>query len=406
MFQPVSVYIGLRYSRSSQRKGFVSFITFFSIIGIVLGVASLITVVSVMDGLEQEQKRRVLGLVPHVLMSQKQTDPNNWRALQHDILALPAVSQVTPYQESEALIQSKTALQGVLVHGIMPEFEQHNIINSAMEYGGLAGLESEPFSIILGQALARKLKVNLGDDVRLTLPNKTIFTPMGRVPVHRTFTIVGIFNVGSQVDESMVFINIKDGAKLHREKGDGVKQLRLYLADAFKAQSVIAQLSLSYPDFEFISWQESQGALFAAVSMEKNMMWLMLSLIVAVAAFNIVSALVMVVMDKQGEISILQTLGLSRSGIVKIFITQGLTNGLWGVILGCTLGVLLTLNLNELFNLFGVNLLAAGQQLPIALDSSNIIVIVASALVMSFVATLYPAYRAAQTQPAQVLRNE
>lgn len=406
MFQPVSVYIGLRYSRSSQRKGFVSFITFFSIIGIVLGVASLITVVSVMDGLEQEQKRRVLGLVPHVLMSQKQTDPNNWRALQYDILALPAVSQVTPYQESEALIQSKTALQGVLVHGIMPEFEQHNIINSAMEYGGLAGLESEPFSIILGQALARKLKVNLGDDVRLTLPNKTIFTPMGRVPVHRTFTIVGIFNVGSQVDESMVFINIKDGAKLHREKGDGVKQLRLYLADAFKAQSVIAQLSLSYPDFEFISWQESQGALFAAVSMEKNMMWLMLSLIVAVAAFNIVSALVMVVMDKQGEISILQTLGLSRSGIVKIFITQGLTNGLWGVILGCTLGVLLTLNLNELFNLFGVNLLAAGQQLPIALDSSNIIVIVASALVMSFVATLYPAYRAAQTQPAQVLRNE
>ncbi len=406
MFQPVSVYIGLRYSRSSQRKGFVSFITFFSIIGIVLGVASLITVVSVMDGLEQEQKRRVLGLVPHVLMSQKQTDPNNWRALQHDILALPAVSQVTPYQESEALIQSKTALQGVLVHGIMPEFEQHNIINSAMEYGGLAGLESEPFSIILGQALARKLKVNLGDDVRLTLPNKTIFTPMGRVPVHRTFTIVGIFNVGSQVDESMVFINIKDGAKLHREKGDGVKQLRLYLVDAFKAPSVIAQLSLSYPDFEFISWQESQGALFAAVSMEKNMMWLMLSLIVAVAAFNIVSALVMVVMDKQGEISILQTLGLSRSGIVKIFITQGLTNGLWGVILGCTLGVLLTLNLNELFNLFGVNLLAAGQQLPIALDSSNIIVIVASALVMSFVATLYPAYRAAQTQPAQVLRNE
>lgn len=406
MFQPVSVYIGLRYSRSSQRKGFVSFITFFSIIGIVLGVASLITVVSVMDGLEQEQKRRVLGLVPHVLMAQKQTDPNNWRALQHDILALPAVSQVTPYQESEALIQSKTALQGVLVHGIMPEFEQHNIINSAMEYGGLAGLESEPFSIILGQALARKLKVNLGDDVRLTLPNKTIFTPMGRVPVHRTFTIVGIFNVGSQVDESMVFINIKDGAKLHREKGDGVKQLRLYLADAFKAQSVIAQLSLSYPDFEFISWQESQGALFAAVSMEKNMMWLMLSLIVAVAAFNIVSALVMVVMDKQGEISILQTLGLSRSGIVKIFITQGLTNGLWGGILGCTLGVLLTLNLNELFNLFGVNLLAAGQQLPIALDSSNIIVIVASALVMSFVATLYPAYRAAQTQPAQVLRNE
>ncbi|MFT6247691.1 MAG: lipoprotein-releasing system permease protein [Cognaticolwellia sp.] len=406
MFQPVSVYIGLKYSRSSHGKGFVSFITFFSIIGIVLGVASLITVVSVMDGLEREQKRRVLGLVPHVLMSAQQTHINNWRDLQRDILALPDVTQVTPFQESEALIQSKTALQGVLVHGIMPEFEQHNIINTAMEYGELSHLDTQPFSIVLGQALARKLNVGLGDVVRLTLPNKTLFTPMGRVPVHRTFTIVGIFNVGSQVDEAMVYIEIKDGAKLHRNKGDGVNQLRLYLDDAFNAQQVISQLSIKYPNFQFVSWQESQGALFAAVSMEKNMMWLMLSLIVAVAAFNIVSALVMVVIDKQGEISILQTLGLDRSGIVKIFITQGLTNGILGVILGVTLGVIITLNLNAIFGLLGVNLLGAGQQLPIALDPVNILVIVVSALAMSFVATLYPAYRAAQTQPAEVLRNE
>ena len=273
MFQPVSVYIGLKYSRSSQGKGFVSFITFFSIIGIVLGVASLITVVSVMDGLEQEQKRRVLGLVPHVLMSTDQKHIDNWRDLQRDIVTLPEVIQVTPFQESEALIQSKTALQGVLVHGIMPEFEQHNIINSSMEYGQLSKLDTQPFSIVLGQALARKLNVSLGNTVRLTLPNKTIFTPMGRVPVHRTFTVVGIFNVGSQVDEAMVFIEIKDGAKLHRNKSDGVNQLRLYLDDAFKAEHLISQLSLKYPNFKFVSWQESQGALFAAVSMEKNMMW-------------------------------------------------------------------------------------------------------------------------------------
>ena len=411
MFQPVSLYIGLRYSRSSQGKGFVSFITFFSIIGIVLGVASLITVVSVMDGLEKEQKRRVLGLVPHVLMSPKLMSPkqapfNEWRDVQRDTLTLPEVKQVTPFQESEALIQSPIALQGVLVHGIMPEFEQHNIINSAMEYGQLSSLAHQPFSLILGQALARNLKVNVGDAVRLTLPNKTLFTPMGRVPVHRTFTVTGIFNVGSQVDESMVFVDIKSGAKLQRLKGDGVKQLRLYLHDAFSVKQVIEQLSIKYPDYQFVSWQESQGALFAAVSMEKNMMWLMLSLIVAVAAFNIVSALVMVVIDKQGEISILQTLGLDRSGIVKIFITQGLTNGVWGVVLGVTLGVILTLNLNSIFSLLGVNLLAAGQELPIALEALNILIIVTSALAMSFVATLYPAYRAAQTQPAEVLRNE
>ena len=406
MFQPVSLYIGLRYSRSSQGKGFVSFITFFSIIGIVLGVASLITVVSVMDGLEREQKRRVLGLVPHVLMSSQQTHIEHWQNLQREMLNFPEVKHVTPFQESEALIQSKSALQGVLVHGIVPEFEQHNIINSSMVAGQLERLESVPFSIVLGQALARNLKVKLGDEVRLTLPNKTLFTPMGRVPVHRTFTIVGVFNVGSQVDEAMVYINIKDGAKLHRKKGDGVNQLRLYLDDAFHAQDVISQLSVKYPKYQFVSWQESQGALFAAVSMEKNMMWLMLSLIIAVAAFNIVSALVMVVIDKQGEISILQTLGLDRSGVVKIFITQGLTNGIWGVALGVILGVLLTLNLNNIFSLLGVNLLGAGQQLPIAIDALNIVIIIVSALAMSFIATLYPAYRAAQTQPAEVLRNE
>ena len=406
MFQPVSVYIGLRYSRSNHGKGFVSFITFFSIIGIVLGVASLITVVSVMDGLEREQKRRVLGLVPHILLSPQDAKLSNWQALQAELVALPEVKHVTPFQESEALIQSKSALQGVLVHGIMPEYEQHNIISTAMENGQLSQLLDKPFGIVLGQALARNLNVGFGDVVRLTLPNKTLFTPMGRVPVHRTFTIVGIFNVGSQVDESMVYIHIKDGAKLHRKKGDSVEQLRLYLNDAFNAKAVITKLALKYPEFNYVSWQESQGALFAAVSMEKNMMWLMLSLIVAVAAFNIVSALVMVVIDKQGEISILQTLGLDRSGVVKIFITQGLTNGIWGVILGVTLGIILTLNLNSLFELLGVNLLGGGQELPIALDSMNIAMIVGSALLMSFVATLYPAYRAAQTQPAEVLRNE
>jgi lipoprotein-releasing system permease protein len=226
------------------------------------------------------------------------------------------------------------------------------------------------------------------------------------VPVQRTFVITGVFNVGSQVDEAMVYIHVRAGAKLHRQKGNGVSQLRLYLDDAFAASGVIEHLKLQYPKMQFTSWKESQGALFSAVSMEKNMMWLMLSLIVAVAAFNIVSALVMVVIGKQGEISILQTLGLDRSGIVKIFITQGLVNGIWGVVLGVLFGVLLTLNLNSIFNLVGVSLLGGSQQLPIELAYDNIAVIVFSALSMSFIATLYPAYRAAQTQPAEVLRNE
>jgi lipoprotein-releasing system permease protein len=406
MFQPVSFFIGLRYSRSSNHKGFVSFITFFSIIGIVLGVASLITVVSVMDGLEGEQKRRILGLVPHVVIANKGKHFDDWQTIRKQLIELEHVKQVTPFQESEALIQSKSALQGVLIHGIIPEFEQHNIVNGAMEYGDLASLETTPYAIVIGQALARKLNVNVSDSVRLTLPNKTVFTPMGRVPVQRTFVITGVFNVGSQVDEAMVYIHVRAGAKLHRQKGNGVSQLRLYLDDAFAASGVIEHLKLQYPKMQFTSWKESQGALFSAVSMEKNMMWLMLSLIVAVAAFNIVSALVMVVIGKQGEISILQTLGLDRSGIVKIFITQGLVNGIWGVVLGVLFGVLLTLNLNSIFNLVGVSLLGGSQQLPIELAYDNIAVIVFSALSMSFIATLYPAYRAAQTQPAEVLRNE
>lgn len=406
MFQPISMFIGYRYSRSSRRKGFVSFITFFSIIGIVLGVASLITVVSVMDGLEGEQKRRVLGLVPHIVISNDGKPLSDWQLIRQKTLTLPAVEQVTPFQESEALIQSKSALQGVLVHAIIPEFEQHNIINTAMELGALERLETDKFGLVLGQALAQKLQVRMGDKLRLTLPNKTRFTPMGRVPMHRTFTIVGLFNVGSQVDDAMVYIHARDGAKLHRMRGDGVTELRLYLKDAFNADQVIAQLTPQLSSLHITSWKQSQGALFAAVSMEKSMMWLMLSLIVAVAAFNIVSALVMVVIDKQGEISILQTLGIDRSGIVKIFVTQGLINGIWGVILGVSLGVVLTLNLNGIFTSLGVSLLGAGQQLPIFLDIGNIATIVISALSMTFLATLYPAYRAAQTQPAEVLRNE
>lgn len=412
MFQPVSFFIGLRYSRSRKSSGFVSFITFFSIVGIVLGVASLITVVSVMDGLEGEQKRRILGLVPHIVVAnQPQQNKKNalptWQTLREQLLLTPKVNEVTPLLESEALIQANSgALRGVLIQGIMPEFEQHNIVNNSMVSGHLDNLSTQRFAIVIGQSLARQLDVDLGDKIRLTLPNKTVFTPMGRIPVQRTFTIAGIFSVGSQVDEGLVYIHSKDGAKLHRQRGDGVEKLRLYLDDAFAAEQVVIGLKQQYPQYNFTTWRDTQGALFSAVRMEKNMMWLMLSLIIAVAAFNIVSALVMVVIEKKGEISILQTLGLDRLGVVKIFITQGLVNGFWGVTIGTVVGAILTLNLNTIFTLLGVNLLGAGQTLPVELSMNNVFNIVLSALAMSFIATLYPAYQASLTEPAEVLRNE
>jgi lipoprotein-releasing system permease protein len=435
MFQPVSLFIGLRYSRSKNRAGFISFITFFSTVGILLGVASLITVVSVMNGFEGELKKRILGIVPHIIVTQESvaqesvTNKNNvkvssfkeWPELRTQLLKQEHIQQVTPFLSSEALIQSSVNLQGVLLQGIIPEFEQQNIINSHMVSGSLSSLSEQAYRIVIGRSLANKLKVSMQDTVRLVLPNKTIFTPMGRVPVQRNFIISGIFNVGSQVDDAMVYVHSKYGAKLLRRKGDGIDQLRLYLDDAFNAKQVVNALTLAdqadqadQADFPikplaFTTWNDSQGALFSAVNMEKKMMWLMLSLIVAVAAFNIVSALVMVVVEKQGEIGILQTLGLSRMGVVKIFITQGMVNGLWGVTLGSFFGVLLALNLNEILATFGLNILGAGyaaQLLPVRLEVYNVVVIVFTALAMCFFATLYPAFQASKTQPAEVLRNE
>jgi len=423
MFLPVSFFIGLRYSRSQSRTGFVSFITFFSIAGILLGVASLITVVSVMNGFEGELKKRILGVVPHVVVSYKKTAVNqqsttlkkseypmfDWQEQRELLLKQKHVNQVTPFLESEALIQSASQLKGIMLLGILPEYEQHNIINTHMVAGSLSSLSKHAYNIVIGQALARALDVGLGENIRLVLPNKTVFTPMGRMPVQRTFTVSGIFNVGSEVDDLMVYVHSRYGAKLIRQKGDGISHLRLYLDDAFNAKQVAEQLPFDKSKFQLTTWNDSQGALFSAVKMEKNMMWLMLSLIVAVAAFNIVSALVMVVIEKQGEIGILQTLGMDRMGILKIFITQGMFNGIFGVLLGAILGILLALNLNGLLSFFGISILGAGygdQNLPMQLEISNVVMIVLSALAMSFIATLYPAYRASTTQPAEVLRHE
>ena len=429
MFQPVSLFIGLRYSRSKNRAGFISFITFFSTVGILLGVASLITVVSVMNGFEGELKKRILGIVPHVIVTQehitqeyvtekqkvKVSSFKEWPELRTQLLQQKHIEQVTPFLSSEALIQSSVNLQGVLLQGIIPEFEESNLINSHMLSGSLSSLSEQAYNIIIGRSLADKLKVSMQDTVRMVLPNKTIFTPLGRVPVQRNFIVSGIFEIGSQVDDSVVYVHSQYGAKLLRRKGDGIDQLRLYLDDAFNATNVVNTLTstnqINFPikPLNFTTWKDSQGALFSAVNMEKKMMWLMLSLIVAVAAFNIVSALVMVVVEKQGEIGILQTLGLSRMGIVKIFITQGMVNGLWGVTLGSIFGVIIALNLNDILAIFGLNVLGAGyaaQTLPVKLEVNNVVVIVVSALLMSFVATLYPAFQASKTQPAEVLRNE
>lgn len=409
LFQSVSFFIGLRYSRSRSSTGFISFITFFSIAGIFLGVASLITVVSVMNGFENELKTRILGIVPHIVIDAKQAEFPHWQSQRQQLLKFEHVKQVSPLLSNEALIQSSTSLQGVMLQGIIPKYEQQNILTKHMVAGSLDSLDQNAYNVILGTSLARELDVTYGDKVRLVLPNQTLFTPMGRIPMQRTFTVSGLFNMGSQVDDSVIYINANKGAKLLRKKGDGITQLRLYLDDAFNAKQVASHLNFNAEHYQVTTWNNSQGALFSAVKMEKNMMWLMLSLIIAVAAFNIISALVMVVIEKQGEIAILQTLGLSQTGVVKIFIIQGMINGLWGVMLGAIAGILLALNLNTILGFLGVNIFGAGyasQTLPVQIEPQQIFIILLSALIMSFIATLYPAFRASKTQPAEVLRNE
>lgn len=416
MFLPVSLFIGLRYSRSRNRSGFVSFITFFSIAGILLGVASLITVVSVMNGFEGELKTRILGIVPHVTLSSAEQKPLiQWQTLSNEVIKLEHVDKVTPIVSSEALVQSASSLRGVLIQGIETTLEQDSLIASNMVVGSLNNLTETPYSLIIGQSLARKLNVSIQDNLRIVLPNKTRFTPMGRIPVQRTFTIVGIFNVGSQVDDSVIYTASMYARKMLRMPTNSYSELRLYLDDAFNANNVVNTINMQLKEkteaekIEVTSWQETQGALFSAVSMEKNMMWLMLSLIIAVAAFNIVSALVMVVIDKQGEIGILQTLGLSRLSVMKVFLTQGMFNGVFGTTFGTLLGLLTTFYLNDVLALLGLNLFGAGyatQQLPITFELSDLLTIIIGALSMTLLASLYPAYRASKTLPAEVLRNE
>ncbi len=409
MFQPVSLFIGLRYSRSKSRTGFVSFITFFSITGILLGVAALITVISVMNGFEDQLKKRILGIVPHVVVSGSQAALPDWQNTQRQLLALPLVSHVTPIIESEALVFSDTDLQGVMMQGIIPELEQHNLVNNHLQYGDLTVLNNTDYAVVIGYSLARKLNVRIGEKINLLLPNKTRFTPMGRMPMQRSFTLVDVFNVGSQADNSAVYIHSKYAARMLRQPPDSVGALRVYLTDAFSVDLFMERTPELYRDYNFTPWSESQGTLFSAVGVEKNMMWLMLSLIIAVATFNIISALVMVVINKQGEIAILQTFGMNRANIFKIFITQGMINGLWGVFLGTLLGIAITLNLNEILSGLGISLLGAGhsqQALPIDFQLEDVMTIIFASISMSLLATLYPAYRASQTYPAEVLRHE
>ena len=344
MFYPLSAFIAYRYAKSgpSQSAGansFISFINRFSVAGIALGLTALIIVISVMNGFEGQLKTRILGIVPHIEVLGDVDEST--------LSSLPHVITTMPYRETEAVVQSRSELRGVQVHGVVPDTMIANaMVAQQMEQGRFNSLEAGQYHVILGRALAIKLDARIGDQLRIMVAGASVYTPFGRMPSQRLVTISGIFDMGSQMDDKAIYMHKDDVNRLLRDpKGTG-ESTRLFLDDAFEYAVPVAQLSAQQPRLQIKTWRERQGPLFDAVKMEKNMMFLMLVLIIAVAAFNIVSALVMVVSEKQGDIAVLQTQGMTPSTIMWIFIFNGLFNGVKGASIGLVLGVVVTLQLN------------------------------------------------------------
>ena len=408
MFYPLSLFIGLRYTKSKRNNKFVSFVSLFSTGGITLGVLALITVLSVMNGFEAELKTRILGAIPQAVLSNEDKTISDWQEKMPPLFDIESVKSVEPVINSEAIIQSTSQIQGVTFEGIYPEYYASEIVKSNIYVGDLDSLVSRSYNIIIGRALARQLNVTVGDKVRIISARGTRFTPLGQLPSQRNFTISGLFNVGSDIDKYLVLMNAKDAARLIRIAEDQITGLRFSFDDAFDV------MSWTPPKLEsnetITDWRETHGELFAAVKMEKNMIWLLLCLIVAVAAFNILSSSVMVVSDKSSEVAILKTLGITGKTLNLIFIIQGAWSGIIGALIGTGFGLLLSTYINEVMQFLGLHLLAnasGGERLlPVLYDPMQIFVIMFGAMFLSLLATLYPAYRAGKVSPVEALRYE
>lgn len=404
---PLSFKIGYRYSRAANGGRFVSFVSLFSIAGITLGVMSLILILSVMEGFEGVLKQRILGAVPHLTISAEQ--PIAKQKLQQTIDQQPwakQVEQVFPLVQSQAIVQMRGDLKGVLAQGISAQNIPVAIADSLVE-GNWQTLMNKKYGLVISRYMAMEYGLNIGDKVRILISGVSHYTPIGRMPAQRSFTLVGLFDTQSEIDNQLVLLRATDLNKLMKKDALANDGFRLVLTDAFDAQHIAEQYQAIHPSHTVTSWYKTHGKLFDAVKMEKTMMWAMLSLIILVAAFNIVSALVMMVTQKQGEVAILKTLGLKANAIRWVFIFQGAYNGLVGALSGAILGVLLVTNLNNVTAVFGINLFGVpGQYLPISLNMINLILVFLFAVSLAFLASVYPAHRAASLMPAKVLRHE
>lgn len=405
MFQPLILMLGLRYAGARGRRSFASFVSGFSTIGILLGVAALILVSSVMNGFEQQLKDRLLGVIPHALVTTPEhrlADPGQYASLFAD---QPQVRTSAPFIQAEAMVQGPGHLTGVELYGVsLATFPADDPLLASLDGQTREFFEYLPYGLVMGVGVARKLGLEPGDQVRVTVTEGSRFTPLGRMPSQRLFTLVGTFSTGTDVDSQLVLTRLDDAARLLRYAPGQATGLRLWLHDPFE----VNQLPPLAEGLNLISWQHSRGELFQAVAMEKRLMSLMLALIILVAAFNILSSMVMVVTDKEAEIAMLQTLGLSRSRVMSVFMIQGGFSGVLGSILGFVLGLVLCLKLDAVLGVLGINFYSAagGNRLPVQLEVGQLSLILISTLLLCVLASLYPAWRAAQVHPAEALRYE
>ncbi|MEN1943828.1 lipoprotein-releasing ABC transporter permease subunit [Luteimonas sp. MJ293] len=413
MFKPVPVAIGLRYLRAKRRNGFISFISLASILGIAIGVAVLITALSVMSGFQREIRDRMLEMAAHATISAYGEPMENWQGAVSEAMVDTRVAGAAPFVETQALIAGPRR-EPAMVQGVVPEHEREvSKIAERMVSGDLDDLAPGSFNIVLGRDLALWLGVGVGDKVVVTTDFQT--TPMGAVPQLKRFTVSGIFQVGhQQFDRSLAVANMEDLQRVLR-MGDGVTGVRLRLHDMDQAWEVARDLVLRLQGpYQVSDWSSENANMFRALRLEKTMIAILLSLIIAMGAFNLVSSQVMLVTDKQADIAILRTLGLTPRGVMQTFMVQGSMIGIFGTVLGVVGGILLTLNLEHILRAiertFDVVLIPPDVYyitgLPTELSAPDVAVIAVVALAMALVATVYPAWRAARTAPAEALRYE
>ncbi|WP_324734164.1 lipoprotein-releasing ABC transporter permease subunit [Pseudomonas paeninsulae] len=414
MFRPLSIYIGTRYTRAKRRNHFISFISLTSMIGLALGVLAMIVVLSVMNGFQKEMSSRILGMVPHAVISG--LEPlDDWQAVAAAAKRSPQVLAAVPFAELEGMLSYRGGMQPIQLQGVDPALEpQVSIIAEHMTQGRLSDLQAGEFGVVIGEITARRFQLKIGDRLALIVPEAST-VPGGITPRMQAVNVVGVFKVGAELDGSLALLHVADAAQIQRLQPGQVPSVRLKLQDLYQAPqvsaAVVSELGEGYGASD---WTLTQGSLFSAMKMEKTMIGLLLLLIVAVAAFNIIATLIMVVADKGADIAILRTLGATPGQIMGIFMVQGTVIGVIGTLIGAVLGIVAALNVSQLVGwverLSGQQILSSDvyfiSNLPSELLLSDVLLICGAAFALSFLATLYPSWRAAAIQPADALRYE